>query len=79
MTEWLAFARIEPFGGPVDDLRAGLAPAVTANVNRSRESPAILPTDFFPWAEKPAPPEPEPEPPEIIAARIRKEIFRAPT
>lgn len=60
LTEWMAFARIEPFGAIVDDYRAGLYPSMKANSCREGKEP-IGPLDLFPWnaepeaAEKPDP------------------------
>jgi hypothetical protein len=71
LAEWMAFASIEPFGGAVDDLRAGLAPAVALNLNRTKDADPISPMTFFPWADKAAAPEPEPETPEQISEKLR--------
>ena len=48
-TEWLAFAQLEPFGGMIEDMRAGLYPAMKA----SSEEKVIGPLDFFPWHKTP--------------------------
>jgi len=68
----MAYATLEPFGSMVDDLRAGLAPAMTHNVNRGEEGRAIGPFDFYPWHEPAAAPV---ETPEELAARIRRELI----
>jgi hypothetical protein len=80
MTEWIAFAGVEPFGGEVEDMRAGLMPAMTVNMNKDKDTDPVHPMDFFPWHERIEAPEPEPltESPEELAARIRREIFKAP-
>lgn len=54
----MAFAEIEPFGGPVEDLRAGLGPATTVNMNRVAKEgeelpPAVSAFDFYPWHAEP--------------------------
>ena len=72
LTEWHAFANMEPFGGAVDDLRAGLGPALTVNMNRAKDSEPIGPMTFFPWHNPEAPaPKPEPKTPEELAAALR--------
>jgi len=70
MTEWQAFAQLEPFGGAVDDLRAGLGPALTVNMNRTEGTEPIGPMQFYPWYDAKAP-EPEPQTPEELAAALR--------
>lgn len=75
LTEWRAFSELEPFGTQVDDLRAGLGPAMTANVNRGEDSKIVGPLDFFPWHNPPPPAEPEPSTPEELAAAIKSRIF----
>ena len=68
----MAFAQMEPFGGAVDDLRAGLAPALTANMNRAEGTEAINPMDFYPWHNEDAKPAPvEPDTPEVLAQKLR--------
>lgn len=52
LTEWLAFSRIEPFGGEIDDYRAGLYPSLKVNAYRDGKPP-LSPTDLFPWNAKP--------------------------
>lgn len=58
LTHWMAFARIEPFGGIVDDVRAGLPAAVYVNAHRKQGAKAVSPLDFFAWSadveERPA-------------------------
>lgn len=78
LTEWLAFAELEPFGGAVDDLRAGLAPSMTLNTNLGNEGEPVGPLHFYPWhnpeLRKAAEPVREPTP-EELAARIKVEVF----
>ncbi len=60
----MAFSEIEPFGSLIDDVRAGIGPAVAANLQRApakeggKLPPPVSPLAFFPWqnvvAEKPA-------------------------
>jgi hypothetical protein len=47
LSEWMAFARIEPIGSLREDLRAGTIAAVTANVSFGKKSKAFEPEDFF--------------------------------
>ena len=65
MTEWQAFAKLEPFGGLAEDVRAGIAPAAIVNANMVDGTP-VMPLDFIPWQRedwgKP-PPAPVPLPP----------------
>ena len=51
-TEWAAFERLEPFGGPASDWRAGLIAATVLNVNRAENSQPIQPRQLIPWAEQ---------------------------
>lgn len=69
----MAFAQLEPFGGPVDDIRAGLGPAVQMNANRKEGTEPISALHFFPWHEesKQARSAPVPDTPENNALRIR--------
>ena len=71
LTEWHAFANMEPFGGAVDDLRAGLGPALTVNMNRAKDVDPIGPMAFYPWHDATKAPEPEPQTPEELAAALR--------
>jgi len=72
LTEWQAFANMEPFGGAVDDLRAGLGPALTVNMNRVKDTEPIGPMAFYPWHDAaPKAPAPEPQTPEELAAALR--------
>lgn len=76
LTEWAAFAQLEPFGGAVDDMRAGLAASSIINVNLPEKAERIAPLDFYPWhAKKAAEVEPPVESPEVLAMRIKAEIF----
>lgn len=71
----MAFAQMEPFGGAIEDLRAGVGPALTMNMRREKGADPITALAFFPWHEPAAKREPEPGSPEVLAARIRREIF----
>lgn len=46
--EWVAYARIEPFGDQRADLRAGVLASLTANANRGKRGKSYQPGDFFP-------------------------------
>lgn len=67
----MAFAQIEPFGCQVEDLRAGIGPALLANIHRGSSDEAMNPFDFFPW-EKDA--EQEPQSNEELLALMRKRL-----
>lgn len=49
LTEWMAFAELEPFGPGREDLRAGVLAAVTANsaFGRGKGAKSYKPSDFF--------------------------------
>lgn len=70
----MGFAMDEPFGAPVEDIRAGVIASAIVNMNRvAPEGEDIEPIgalDFFSWHKKPPPPEPPEETPEVISARI---------
>lgn len=57
LSEWMAYANIEPFGEDRADLRAGTISSVIANTNRDPKKKAdpYEPIDFMPFAEKPEP------------------------
>jgi hypothetical protein len=66
----MAMGQIEPFGGQVEDMRAGLGPSVAVNMNRERDAKAISWRDFFPWyGEKK--PEPKPQTPQDIVGVLK--------
>lgn len=77
LTEWGEFAKLEPFGGAVDDMRAGLPAAATYNVNLPEKAERITPLAFFPWHEQTRQEQATStvESPEVLAARIKSEIF----
>ena len=76
IAEWMAFAGLEPFGAEVDDLRAGLMPAMTVNMHRAEGAETVTPFEFFPWHKAPKPAPPVELSPEETARRIRREVFR---
>ncbi|MDQ5942490.1 MAG: hypothetical protein QG572_1305 [Pseudomonadota bacterium] len=76
LSEWMAFSGIEPFGAEVDDLRAGLMPAMTVNMHRAEGAETVTPFEFFPWHEAPKPAPPAELSPEELAERIRREVFK---
>jgi len=61
--EWMAYARIEPFGEERADLRAGIVASTIANTNRGRGQKPYKPQQFMPEFE-----------PEDEAAAIAKTI-----
>ena len=50
--EWLAYARLEPWGEERADLRAGIVASTIANVNRGKGQKAYNPQDFMPKFEQ---------------------------
>jgi len=48
LSEWMAFAHLEPFGEARADLRAGIIASTIANVHRGKRSKAFKPEDFVP-------------------------------
>lgn len=50
LTEWLAYAGMEPFGPPHEDLRAGyIASLIYGSSHKRSDAPKQLnPSDFFP-------------------------------
>ena len=68
VTEWMAYASVEPFGEDRGDLRAALICSVIANANRDPKKKAdpYQPIDFMPFAEKPEPS------PEALAGKIAR-------
>jgi hypothetical protein len=53
LVEWYDYYTIEPFGEERGDLRIGTLAALTYNINRGKNSKALGPIDFMPFAEKP--------------------------
>ena len=49
LVEWMAYAKLEPFGQTVEDYRAGLGPAMQVNMNRPEGSEATMPLELYPW------------------------------
>lgn len=55
LINWMAVEHIEPFGGPIDDLRAVIGP--TAIINNIRQmfaegAPMLDPRNVIPWGER---------------------------
>ena len=74
VAEWIAYANIEPFGAPQDELLHGMRCAIAVNGNpyrRDGEPPAEV-TDFMPSHE------PVPQSPDSIMSAVRewKELAR---
>lgn len=59
LTEWMAYAQIEPFGEERGDIRQAITSSLIANANRDpkKQSKAYEPEDFMPFSEKPDPAE----------------------
>lgn len=64
----MGYAQVEPFGSQIEDLRAGLAPAVLANIHREKDSEPLAPLDFYPHHKKAA----EAPTPEQLAEQVKK-------
>lgn len=76
LSQWMAYAAVEPFGEFRDELRHGQLMALHANVNRdpqARREPfrADEFMNFYDRQEQPAV-----ETPQQSAERIRRELFR---
>ena len=69
-TEWLAYARLEPFGSEADDHRMAQLLALIANVNRdpARRRRPYAPADFLPQRGPRAEPDADALRPRIDAA-----------
>ncbi|MGE5619531.1 MAG: DUF4035 domain-containing protein [Sphingomonadaceae bacterium] len=48
LTEWIEYAKLEPFGEERADLRAAIVAATIANVYRRKGSKPFKPSDFMP-------------------------------
>jgi len=48
LTEWIAFANLEPFGAEADYLGHAITASTVANVNRPKKKKAYKPDDFMP-------------------------------
>ena len=68
LAEWRAFAAIEPFGGPVDDVRGAIIAAAAANSHPYRKR-AVRVQDCLPaWHE---------HKPRIMKTEDMKQVFAA--
>lgn len=61
LSEWVAFAQLEPFGEERADLRAGIVAAAVVNVQRAKGSAPVRPGDFMPRFDEDADEEPDHE------------------
>ena len=53
LSEWAAFAQLEPFGEEREDLRAAIVAATVANTARDpKKQRAFVPSDFMPDFER---------------------------
>jgi hypothetical protein len=52
LTEWIAFANLEPFGSEAGYLGHAIVASTIANVNRGKNKKAYKPEDFMPAFEK---------------------------
>ncbi len=71
----MAFAELEPFGGGVEDMRAGLGPSAAINIARVPAEGQPMPDPvqwyaFYPWHKPPPPPEPPEDTPEERSEKI---------
>lgn len=75
--DWMAFARIEQFGSPVEDLRTGAVVSMLANIARDRKQhpdPYGL-LEFLPWTESGE--SESPEPVQLADAKAQSDLIRA--
>lgn len=72
LSEWMAYATLEPFGEERADLRAGIIASTIANANRDpkHKPKPFAPSDFMPRFFDPPEAEPEPLAPEVLAAKF---------
>ena len=70
LLEWQVFAELEPFGSLVEDIRAGMGPAVTVNSNLSKDAKPVGPLFGYPWHNRSE--QKAPETPEERSEAIRK-------
>lgn len=47
LAEWMAYARLEPFGPLAEEQRSGIIVSTLANVHRPAKRTAYRPEDFF--------------------------------
>lgn len=57
LSEWMAFAQLEPFGEERADLRAGIVASTVANVYRAKDERPLSAQDFMPKFDQPDPAE----------------------
>lgn len=67
--EWLAYARVEPFGEERADLRMGIVASTIANVNRGKGQKPYKPQNFMPDFE--------PEDEAAAIARMEAQVMAA--
>lgn len=61
LTEWHAYAQLEPFGEERADLRQAITTAMIGNAHRDpKKGKAFDAYDFMPYTDKPEPEEPDP-------------------
>jgi hypothetical protein len=53
LTEWQAYAELEPFGFWRDHFHFGFLCSLLANIHRRKGAPTAAPGDFMPFYEKP--------------------------
>jgi len=54
ISEWIAFARIQPLGESRSDWRMGRLAALIANIHRAKDAPEYRPEDFYEPYEPPS-------------------------
>lgn len=52
LREWMAFARLEPFGDLRADLRVGIVASTLANIHRKKGRRAFNAEDFMPYLKR---------------------------
>lgn len=55
MAEWMAYARVEPFGQTRDNWHMAVLASVLVNINVGKDSKTVSPEDFM-WKVKPPKP-----------------------
>ena len=81
LTEYMAFDRIEPFGEPRADLRAGIVASAVVNHSMSPPKTASRPVDFMPVYNKAEPialPDKVPQPTSNDANNASKRFIASP-
>ncbi|WP_250464091.1 MULTISPECIES: hypothetical protein [unclassified Caballeronia] len=49
-SDWVALFELEPWGGHIEDLRAGTLMSLLYNIHRGKEAPLASAAEFTPWS-----------------------------